>query len=54
MKLLQKHYGVLWSIAEHYGALHDVTGCYGTSRNIMEYIANRYGTVTENIDFAHH
>jgi len=40
MEALQKRYGAFWSVTEHYAALQDV--------------AERYGTVTENIDVAYH
>jgi len=49
---LQKRYGVLWKVTEHYGELRDVMERYGRERYgaLME----RYETITENIDFAHH
>jgi len=51
---LQKRYGVSQRAVEHYGALHDVTGRYGTFRDRYSALMERYGTIMENIDFAHH
>jgi len=46
--------GALWNIEE---ALRGVVECYGTLRsNVGCYgaLTERYGTVTENTDLAHH
>jgi len=50
-RTLQKLYEVLWSVTEHYGALRDVTGRYGS---VTDLLTELYGTVKENINFAHH
>jgi len=47
---LCKHYGALWNVME---ALRGIVECYGMLRSIAECYGKHYGTVTENMDFAH-
>ena len=53
-RTLQKRYGVLWTIAEHYRVLCDVMESYKMLQEHYKGLVERYRTVTEKIDFAHH
>jgi len=57
---LQKHYGSITGVAERYKTLWSIVGCYVmeelwivTEREHYGALMERYGTVTENITFAH-
>jgi len=53
LEALWKHYGCP-SVAEHYGRLQSIVGRHGTLWECYAALAERYGTVTENIHFANH
>jgi len=64
---VMEHYRALQNVMERYGSIAEALECYGALQNIMKHcatlrdvtesygsVADRYGTVTENTDFAHH
>jgi len=59
--MLCEHYEALRNITEalctimgRYGTSQSIAGCYGTLREHYVALTERYETVMENIDFAHH
>ena len=51
---LTKRCASLWNVIECYRMLQSIAGHYGTLWERYRAPTERYGTVTENIDFAHH
>jgi len=51
LQTVTKHYGALWNVMERQGS---IAGHYGMLWEHYIALTERYGTITENIDFAPH